>query len=182
MLFSKSAKQIKIRVITRIIIPVPTVLPLLQEQAWIFGLTKEVDHQAVELFNMPENEPLTQRSKKVLIIYSLSLELLSPPLKEACASHCSVPCKMSLDELETLCRRERLHCKALGVNRANLNDYEVEYLCDYKKTKVSLSVLANTTAVFYLLLANKIILNHSHIYHLNNFFLFLFLFVMPFWS
>lgn len=44
---------------------------------------------------------------------------------------------MSWDELEALCRRERLHCKELGVNRANLNDYEVEFLCDYKKTKVS---------------------------------------------
>ncbi|XP_044065818.1 histone-lysine N-methyltransferase SUV39H1-like isoform X6 [Siniperca chuatsi] len=48
---------------------------------------------------------------------------------------CRVPCKMSWDELEALCRRERLHCKQLGVNRANVNDYEVEFLCDYKKTK-----------------------------------------------
>lgn len=88
-------------------------------------------------------------------MHSLSLELLSPSLKEVGASHCSVPCKMSLDELEALCRRERLHCKALGVNRANLNDYEVEFLCDYKKTKVSLSVLPYITAFVYLVLANK---------------------------
>ncbi|CAN9515957.1 unnamed protein product [Ophioblennius macclurei] len=48
---------------------------------------------------------------------------------------CSVPCKMSWDELEALCRSERLHCLQLGVNRANINDYEVEFLCDYKKIK-----------------------------------------------
>ncbi|XP_040927552.1 histone-lysine N-methyltransferase SUV39H1b isoform X3 [Betta splendens] len=50
--------------------------------------------------------------------------------------NCSVPCKVSWDELEALCRTERLQCKQLGVNRANVNDYEVEYLCDYKRTKV----------------------------------------------
>ncbi|XP_028439667.1 histone-lysine N-methyltransferase SUV39H1 isoform X1 [Perca flavescens] len=48
---------------------------------------------------------------------------------------CSVPWKMSWDELEALCRRERLHCKQLGVNRTNPNEYDVEFLCDYKKTK-----------------------------------------------
>ncbi|XP_019945124.1 histone-lysine N-methyltransferase SUV39H1-A isoform X1 [Paralichthys olivaceus] len=48
---------------------------------------------------------------------------------------CRVSCKMSWDELEALCRTERLHCKQLGVNRANVNEYEVEFLCDYKKTK-----------------------------------------------
>ncbi|CAB1456976.1 unnamed protein product [Pleuronectes platessa] len=48
---------------------------------------------------------------------------------------CRVPCKMSWDELEALCRTERLHCKQLGVNRTNVNEYEVEFLCDYKKTK-----------------------------------------------
>ncbi len=51
-------------------------------------------------------------------------------------SDCSVPCKVSWDELEALCRRERVYCKQLGVNRANVNEYEVEFLCDYKKTKV----------------------------------------------
>ncbi|XP_047462143.1 histone-lysine N-methyltransferase SUV39H1-like [Mugil cephalus] len=48
---------------------------------------------------------------------------------------CSVACKMSWDELEDACRREKLHCKELGVNRSNVNEYEVEFLCDYKKTK-----------------------------------------------
>ncbi|XP_034447361.1 histone-lysine N-methyltransferase SUV39H1-A [Hippoglossus hippoglossus] len=48
---------------------------------------------------------------------------------------CRVPCKMSWDELEALCRTERLNCKQLGVNRTNVNEYEVEFLCDYKKTK-----------------------------------------------
>ncbi|PWA24264.1 hypothetical protein CCH79_00017912, partial [Gambusia affinis] len=48
---------------------------------------------------------------------------------------CCVPCKITLDELETLCRGERLYCQELNVNRANVNDYEVEFLCDYKRTK-----------------------------------------------
>ncbi|XP_071385225.1 histone-lysine N-methyltransferase SUV39H1-like [Centroberyx affinis] len=48
---------------------------------------------------------------------------------------CSVPCKQSWDELQAVCRRKRLHCKVLKVNRHNFNDYEVEFLCDYKKTK-----------------------------------------------
>lgn len=43
---------------------------------------------------------------------------------------------MFLDELGDLCRREKVQCRELGVNRANINDYEVEFLCDYKKTKV----------------------------------------------
>ncbi|XP_077436739.1 histone-lysine N-methyltransferase SUV39H1-A [Vanacampus margaritifer] len=48
---------------------------------------------------------------------------------------CSVPSKMSWDGLEALCRFEGLHCKELGITKANVNEYEVEFLCDYKKTK-----------------------------------------------
>lgn len=43
---------------------------------------------------------------------------------------------MSWDELEAMCRMEKLQCQELGVSRANVNEYEVEFLCDYKKTKV----------------------------------------------
>lgn len=50
---------------------------------------------------------------------------------------CSVACKMVQEELEELCRREKIYCRDLGVSRSNINDYEVEFLCDYKKTKVS---------------------------------------------
>lgn len=59
----------------------------------------------------------------------------SPRNVGACV--CSVPCKVFQDELGDLCRREKLYCKDLGVNKSNINDYEVEFLCDYKKTKVS---------------------------------------------
>lgn len=45
-------------------------------------------------------------------------------------------CKWSWEDLETLCRGEKLHCEQLGVTRANINEYEVEFLCDYKRTKV----------------------------------------------
>ncbi|CAB1336333.1 unnamed protein product, partial [Coregonus sp. 'balchen'] len=48
---------------------------------------------------------------------------------------CSISCKLSLDDLQAVCRQERLHCKELQVNKHNIDDYEVEYLCDYKKSK-----------------------------------------------
>lgn len=53
------------------------------------------------------------------------------------------------EELEDLCRRERLHCRDLGVSRANINHYEVEFLCDYKKTKVR-HQHSNTLLLFFL--------------------------------
>ncbi|XP_062315587.1 histone-lysine N-methyltransferase SUV39H1-A [Osmerus eperlanus] len=48
---------------------------------------------------------------------------------------CSVPCKLSWEDLQTVCRRKRLNCKQLKVNKHNFYDFEVEYLCDYKKKK-----------------------------------------------
>ncbi|XP_029362355.1 histone-lysine N-methyltransferase SUV39H1 isoform X3 [Echeneis naucrates] len=66
----------------------------------------------------------------------MCLQLTLTELNELAVSDCSVPCKMSWEKLEALCNRERLHCKALGVKRAKFNEYEVEFLCDYKKTKV----------------------------------------------
>ncbi|XP_028669108.1 histone-lysine N-methyltransferase SUV39H1-like [Erpetoichthys calabaricus] len=46
---------------------------------------------------------------------------------------CRVLCKSTLNHLQYLCRQERVECPQLGVTRKNLNDFEVEYLCDYKK-------------------------------------------------
>ncbi|XP_036389956.1 histone-lysine N-methyltransferase SUV39H1-like isoform X1 [Megalops cyprinoides] len=48
---------------------------------------------------------------------------------------CTVPCKLSFDQLQMLCRQEKISCKQLGVSRNNINVYEVEYLCDYKRMK-----------------------------------------------
>ncbi|XP_016397622.1 histone-lysine N-methyltransferase SUV39H1-A isoform X2 [Sinocyclocheilus rhinocerous] len=48
---------------------------------------------------------------------------------------CRVSCKLSWEDLQALCRRERLVCKQLSVTKNNFNDYEVEYLCNYKKHK-----------------------------------------------
>ncbi|XP_023675079.1 histone-lysine N-methyltransferase SUV39H1 [Paramormyrops kingsleyae] len=48
---------------------------------------------------------------------------------------CSVACKVSLSQLQTCCRQERVFCQELGLNKKNFNDYEVEYLCDYKKNR-----------------------------------------------
>uniref|UniRef100_A0A4W4GD36 Histone-lysine N-methyltransferase n=1 Tax=Electrophorus electricus TaxID=8005 RepID=A0A4W4GD36_ELEEL len=49
---------------------------------------------------------------------------------------CSVPCKFTWDDLQALCRRKKLVCEQLAVTRNNLNDYEVEYLCNYRRIKV----------------------------------------------
>ena len=43
---------------------------------------------------------------------------------------------MSREELAAVCRAEKLYCRDLGVNRTNVNEYEVEFLCDYRKNKV----------------------------------------------
>ncbi|XP_077575297.1 histone-lysine N-methyltransferase SUV39H1-like [Stigmatopora nigra] len=48
---------------------------------------------------------------------------------------CRVPIKMSWDDLEALCRIEGFQCKELGITKSNVNEYEVEFLCDYKKDK-----------------------------------------------
>ncbi|XP_077879608.1 histone-lysine N-methyltransferase SUV39H2 isoform X2 [Ictidomys tridecemlineatus] len=46
-----------------------------------------------------------------------------------------VPCLVSLDTLQEYCRKEKLTCKSIGITKRNLNNYEVEYLCDYKVLK-----------------------------------------------
>lgn len=51
---------------------------------------------------------------------------------------CSVCCKSSWNQLQDLCRLAKLSCPALGISKRNLYDFEVEYLCDYKKIRVSL--------------------------------------------
>ncbi|KAG8515932.1 Histone-lysine N-methyltransferase SUV39H2 [Galemys pyrenaicus] len=42
---------------------------------------------------------------------------------------------VSLDTLQELCRKEKLTCQSIGITKRNLNNYEVEYLCDYKVVK-----------------------------------------------
>ncbi|XP_017577913.1 histone-lysine N-methyltransferase SUV39H1-A isoform X1 [Pygocentrus nattereri] len=48
---------------------------------------------------------------------------------------CSVSCKLSWDDLQAVCRRQRLVCKQLSVTKHNFRDYEVEYLCNYRNIK-----------------------------------------------
>ncbi|XP_033927708.1 histone-lysine N-methyltransferase SUV39H1 [Melopsittacus undulatus] len=48
---------------------------------------------------------------------------------------CSVCCKASWAQLQDLCRRQQLQCQALGITRRNVRDFEVEYLCDYKRVR-----------------------------------------------
>uniref|UniRef100_A0ABI7W7X3 Histone-lysine N-methyltransferase n=1 Tax=Felis catus TaxID=9685 RepID=A0ABI7W7X3_FELCA len=50
-------------------------------------------------------------------------------------SSCSVCCKSSWNQLQDLCRLAKLSCPALGISKRNLYDFEVEYLCDYKKIR-----------------------------------------------
>ncbi|XP_060228678.1 histone-lysine N-methyltransferase SUV39H2 isoform X2 [Meriones unguiculatus] len=64
----------------------------------------------------------------------------APLLAGVCARAASfkawcVPCLVSLDTLQELCRKEKLTCKSIGITKRNLNNYEVEYLCDYKVVK-----------------------------------------------
>lgn len=44
---------------------------------------------------------------------------------------------MPLDQLEVVCREEGVKCSKLGVNKHNLCDYEVEYLCNYRKEVIN---------------------------------------------
>ncbi|XP_028933826.1 histone-lysine N-methyltransferase SUV39H2 isoform X2 [Ornithorhynchus anatinus] len=46
-----------------------------------------------------------------------------------------VPCLASFDTLQELCRKEKLTCKSIGITKRNLNNFEVEYLCNYKVEK-----------------------------------------------
>lgn len=55
----------------------------------------------------------------------------------SCSEDCSVSCKYSWDELQSLCRRQKLVCKQLVVTEVDFNDYVVDYLCNYRKIKVS---------------------------------------------
>ncbi|XP_045426351.1 histone-lysine N-methyltransferase SUV39H1 isoform X4 [Pipistrellus kuhlii] len=48
---------------------------------------------------------------------------------------CTVCCKSSWNQLQDLCRLAKLSCPALGISKRNLYDFEVEYLCDYKKIR-----------------------------------------------
>ncbi|XP_062928721.1 histone-lysine N-methyltransferase SUV39H2-like [Mobula hypostoma] len=46
-----------------------------------------------------------------------------------------VPCLASFEILQEICRTEKLTCSALGITKKDLKEYEVEYLCGYKKEK-----------------------------------------------
>ncbi|XP_029466838.1 histone-lysine N-methyltransferase SUV39H1 isoform X2 [Rhinatrema bivittatum] len=62
-------------------------------------------------------------------------EAESPRAAVRAAEGCSVCCKSSWSQLQDLCRLEKLSCALLGVTRKNLCDFEVEYLCDYKRVR-----------------------------------------------
>ncbi|XP_063289185.1 histone-lysine N-methyltransferase SUV39H1 [Pelobates fuscus] len=48
---------------------------------------------------------------------------------------CVVPCLYTESDLQELCRAESVRCGTLGVNRKNICNFEVEYLCDYKRVQ-----------------------------------------------
>ncbi|KAM6474822.1 histone-lysine N-methyltransferase SUV39H1 isoform 2-T3 [Liasis olivaceus] len=48
---------------------------------------------------------------------------------------CTVCCKSTWSHLQDLCRLEKVCCPTLGITKKNLSDFEVEYLCDYKKIR-----------------------------------------------
>ncbi|XP_063150160.1 histone-lysine N-methyltransferase SUV39H1 [Candoia aspera] len=47
----------------------------------------------------------------------------------------TVCCKSTWSHLQDLCRLEKVCCPTLGITKKNLSDFEVEYLCDYKKIR-----------------------------------------------
>ncbi|PIO13189.1 hypothetical protein AB205_0211000, partial [Aquarana catesbeiana] len=51
-----------------------------------------------------------------------------------------VPCLASNETLQEICRKESLICKCIGINKKNLNNYEVEYLCDRKMVKLKIHI------------------------------------------
>lgn len=64
------------------------------------------------------------------------LSLCSPSHSCVKPLECSVPCKVVLSQLEDLCRHENITCRDLGITKSTLRSYEVEYLCDYKRTSI----------------------------------------------
>ncbi|XP_016087293.1 histone-lysine N-methyltransferase SUV39H1b [Sinocyclocheilus grahami] len=54
------------------------------------------------------------------------------------AEVCRVACIATVDQLEVICREQGVKCEELGISKHNLCDYEVEYLCDYKKKVINL--------------------------------------------
>ncbi|XP_027022719.1 histone-lysine N-methyltransferase SUV39H1b [Tachysurus fulvidraco] len=50
---------------------------------------------------------------------------------------CKVACLATFDQLQVACREDGVKCRELGVNKNNLCDYEVEYLCNYRKKVIS---------------------------------------------
>uniref|UniRef100_A0A287DBX5 SUV39H2 histone lysine methyltransferase n=1 Tax=Ictidomys tridecemlineatus TaxID=43179 RepID=A0A287DBX5_ICTTR len=69
--------------------------------------------------------------------------------RETAVSAWCVPCLVSLDTLQEYCRKEKLTCKSIGITKRNLNNYEVEYLCDYKVLKVITSEEAERRGQLY---------------------------------
>lgn len=51
-----------------------------------------------------------------------------------CPAWC-MPCPVSFNTLQELHKKEKLTCKWIGIIKRNLNNYEVQYLCDYKVVK-----------------------------------------------
>ncbi|XP_041712339.1 histone-lysine N-methyltransferase SUV39H1 isoform X1 [Coregonus clupeaformis] len=62
-------------------------------------------------------------------------------------AECQVACKVTTSQLQTHCRHEGIVCLDLGVNKRQMHDFEVEYLCDYKRTLVPGRKRANPTGV-----------------------------------
>lgn len=50
---------------------------------------------------------------------------------------CRVACLATSDQLEVVCRVEAVKCRELGVNKSNLCEYEVEYLCNYRRKVIT---------------------------------------------
>lgn len=61
---------------------------------------------------------------------------------------CKVACLATETQLEVLCREDGIICSELGVNKSNLFDYEVEYICNYKRVVIKVGRRQDTREYF----------------------------------
>ncbi|KAF7695380.1 histone-lysine N-methyltransferase SUV39H1b isoform X2 [Silurus meridionalis] len=62
---------------------------------------------------------------------------------------CKVACLAAVDHLEVFCREKGIKCRDLGINKKNLCEYEVEYLCNFKRKVVTNGKTQETQDMYF---------------------------------
>ncbi|TRY66870.1 hypothetical protein DNTS_033036 [Danionella cerebrum] len=95
---------------------------------------------------------MSLRSRRIQSSCSLSFHNFGGGRKMAensNAQFCRVACISTTNELEAICKEESVTCKELGINKNNLCDYEVEYLCNYKKTVINIGRMQMVEELYF---------------------------------